>query len=40
MQSSIQELLDLTEEIEIPADNNNVDKLKEMYGKHICSTNL
>ena len=40
MQSSIQELLDLTKEIEIPAKNNDLDTLKEMYGKHICSTNL
>ena len=40
MQSSIQELLDLTKEIEIPAKNNDLDMLNEMYGKHICSTNL
>ena len=40
MQSSVQDLLDLTEEIEIPAKNNDIGKLKEMYGKHICSINF
>lgn len=40
MQSSIEELLDLTKEIEIPAKNNDPNTLKEMYGRHICSTNL
>ena len=40
MRSSIQELLDLTKEIEKPAKNNDLDTLKEMYGKHICPKNL
>lgn len=40
VQPSIQELLDLTSTIEVPAMNNDLDTLSEMYGRRICSTNL
>lgn len=40
VQSSIQELLDLTSAIETPANSNNLSTLNDMYGKRICSTNL
>lgn len=40
VQSSIQELLDLTSAIEVFAANNNMNKLDELYGKRICDTNL
>ncbi len=40
VQSSIQELLDLTGAIETPAKNNDLAALEEMYVKRICATNL
>jgi superfamily II DNA or RNA helicase len=40
VQSSIQELLDLTCAIEVPANSKDLSTLEDMYGKRICSTNL
>lgn len=40
VQSSIQELLDLTAEIEIVAQSGDTSKLNELYGKRIVSTDL
>ena len=40
VQSSIQELLDLTAEIEIVAQSGDISKLDELYGKRIVSTDL
>ena len=40
VQSSIQELLDLTAEIEIVAQSGDTAKLDELYGKRIVSTDL
>ncbi|HEK9097585.1 TPA: DEAD/DEAH box helicase family protein [Streptococcus equi subsp. zooepidemicus] len=40
VKSSIQELLDLTSAIEIPASCKDISTLEDMYGKRICSTTL
>lgn len=40
VQSSIQELLDLTGKIETPALLSDTKKLEELYGKRICNVNL
>ncbi|MEG0962858.1 MAG: DEAD/DEAH box helicase family protein [Lachnospiraceae bacterium] len=40
VQSSIQELLDLTSAIEAPALTNDTSTLDELYGKRICTTTL
>lgn len=40
VQSSIQQLLDLTADIETVAATGDMDKLEELYGKRICSTDL
>lgn len=40
VQSSIQELLNLTKDIEIPAAENDISRLEDLYGRRICSTSL
>lgn len=40
VQSSIQQLLDLTADIEAVAATGDINKLSELYGKRICPTNL